>query len=67
MSSTALVAGLLELEREVLVSNKIYPEIPLKVEYRLTVRANVYSMNKTCFFPVSFPLSDLRPSTCVSG
>ncbi|MFI5422441.1 MAG: winged helix-turn-helix transcriptional regulator [Nitrososphaerales archaeon] len=30
---------MLELEREGLVAKKIYPEIPLKVEYALTIRA----------------------------
>jgi len=39
ISSTVLAARLLELEREGLVSKKIYPEIPPKVEYRLTPRA----------------------------
>ena len=39
ISSTVLAARLLELEREGLVSKKIYPEIPPKVEYRLTLRA----------------------------
>jgi DNA-binding HxlR family transcriptional regulator len=39
ISSTVLAERLLELEREGLVSKKIYPEVPLKVEYRLTVRA----------------------------
>ena len=34
-----LVDRLLELEREGLISKRIYPEIPPKVEYRLTVRA----------------------------
>ena len=39
ISSTVLVHRLLELEREGLISKKIYPEIPPKVEYRLTARA----------------------------
>jgi DNA-binding HxlR family transcriptional regulator len=39
ISSTVLAERLLELEREGLVSKKIYPEIPPKVEYRLTLRA----------------------------
>ena len=39
ISSTVLAYRLLELEREGLVSKKIYPEIPPKVEYRLTIRA----------------------------
>jgi DNA-binding HxlR family transcriptional regulator len=39
ISSTVLAARLLEMEREGLISKKIYPEIPSKVEYRLTPRA----------------------------
>src|SRR2546428_13732620 len=39
ISSTVLADRLLELEREGLVSKKIYPEIPPKVEYSLTMRA----------------------------
>ena len=39
ISSTVLAARLLEMEREGLISKKIYPEIPPKVEYRLTARA----------------------------
>lgn len=39
ISSTVLAARLLELEREGLVSKKIYPQIPPKVEYRLTRQA----------------------------
>ncbi len=39
ISSTVLADRLLELEREGLVSKKIYAEIPPKVEYSLTVRA----------------------------
>ncbi|MGC1933306.1 MAG: helix-turn-helix domain-containing protein [Candidatus Nitrosopolaris sp.] len=39
ISSTVLADRLLELEREGLISKKIYPEIPPKVEYRLTLRA----------------------------
>src|ERR671919_2283622 len=39
ISSTVLADRLLELEREGLVSKKIYPEIPPKVEYRLTTCA----------------------------
>ena len=39
ISSTVLSGRLSELEQEGLISKKIYPEIPLKVEYRLTSRA----------------------------
>jgi DNA-binding HxlR family transcriptional regulator len=39
ISSTVLASRLLEMEREGLISKKIYPEIPPKVEYRLTGRA----------------------------
>ena len=39
ISSTVLSGRLLELEREGLISKKIYPEIPPRVEYRLTVQA----------------------------
>ena len=39
ISSTVLANRLLEMEREGLISKKIYPEIPPKVEYRLTARA----------------------------
>jgi DNA-binding HxlR family transcriptional regulator len=39
IGSTVLANRLSELEREGLVSKKIYPEIPPKVEYRLTFRA----------------------------
>jgi DNA-binding HxlR family transcriptional regulator len=39
ISSTVLAERLLELEREGLISKKIYPEIPPKVEYSLTMQA----------------------------
>lgn len=39
ISSTVLSNRLLEMEREGLISKKIFPEIPPKVEYRLTSRA----------------------------
>jgi DNA-binding HxlR family transcriptional regulator len=39
ISSTVLSERLLELEREGLVSKKIYTEVPPKVEYSLTTRA----------------------------
>src|ERR671914_3141860 len=39
ISSTVLADRLLELEREGLISKKIYPEIPPRVEYRLTARS----------------------------
>jgi DNA-binding HxlR family transcriptional regulator len=39
ISSTVLADRLLELEREGLITKKIYPEIPPKVEYSLTYRA----------------------------
>ena len=38
ISSTVLSQRLLELEREVLISKKIYSEIPVRVEYSLTPR-----------------------------
>lgn len=38
ISSTVLSQRLLELEREGLVSKKIYSEIPIRVEYSLTIR-----------------------------
>jgi DNA-binding HxlR family transcriptional regulator len=38
VSSTVLSDTLLELEHEGLVSKKVYPEIPLRVEYKLTGR-----------------------------
>ena len=39
ISSTVLADRLLELERDSLVTKKIYPEIPPRVEYSLTSRA----------------------------
>lgn len=39
ISSTVLADRLLELERRGLISKKVYPEIPPKVEYRLTPQA----------------------------
>jgi DNA-binding HxlR family transcriptional regulator len=39
ISSTVLSERLLELEREGLISKKIYPEIPPKVEYSITPQA----------------------------
>ena len=39
ISSTVLSDRLLDLEREGLLSKKIYPEIPPKVEYRITPQA----------------------------
>src|SRR5215211_4848379 len=36
ISSTVLADRLLDLEREGLISKKIYPEIPPRVEYRMT-------------------------------
>lgn len=38
ISSTVLSQRLLELEREGLISKKIYSEIPIRVEYSLTSR-----------------------------
>ena len=38
ISSTVLSQRLLELEREGLISKKIYSEVPIRVEYSLTVR-----------------------------
>jgi len=39
ITSTVLANRLSEMEREGLISKKIYPEIPPKVEYRLTTTA----------------------------
>jgi DNA-binding HxlR family transcriptional regulator len=39
ISSAVLSNRLLEMDREGLISKKIFPEIPPKVEYRLTERA----------------------------
>jgi DNA-binding HxlR family transcriptional regulator len=39
ISSTVLSDRLLELEREGLISKKIFPQIPIRVEYSLTIRA----------------------------
>ena len=39
ISSTVLSDRLLELEREGLISKKIYPEIPPRVEYRMIPQA----------------------------
>ncbi|MGB9168142.1 MAG: helix-turn-helix domain-containing protein [Nitrososphaeraceae archaeon] len=39
ISNTVLSDRLSELEREGLIAKKIYPEVPIKVEYRLTTKA----------------------------
>jgi len=39
ISSTVLAERLLELEREGLVTKKIYPEVPPRVEYSITPQA----------------------------
>lgn len=39
ISSTVLAERLLELEREGLVTKKIYPEVPPRVEYSMTLPA----------------------------
>ena len=39
ISSTVVSERLLELEREGLLTKKIYPEVPIRVEYSLTSRA----------------------------
>jgi len=39
ISNTVLSDRLSELEKEGLITKKIYPEIPIKVEYRLTTKA----------------------------
>jgi DNA-binding HxlR family transcriptional regulator len=44
ISSTVLSERLLELDREGLISKQIYPEIPPRVEYRLTTRARELEM-----------------------
>jgi DNA-binding HxlR family transcriptional regulator len=53
ISNTVLSDRLSELEKEGLITKKIYPEIPLKVEYRLTTKAKdlesiLQSLNKWC-------------------
>ncbi|MEO9363304.1 MAG: helix-turn-helix domain-containing protein [Nitrososphaera sp.] len=44
ISSTVLSERLLELEREGLVTKKIYPEVPPRVEYSLTAQAKELEM-----------------------
>ncbi|HET9774426.1 MAG TPA: helix-turn-helix domain-containing protein [Nitrososphaeraceae archaeon] len=39
ISNTVLSDRLSELEREGLIAKKIYPQVPIKVEYRLTTKA----------------------------
>jgi DNA-binding HxlR family transcriptional regulator len=39
ISNTVLSDRLSELEQEGLITKKIYPEVPLKVEYKLTTKA----------------------------
>lgn len=39
ISSTVLSERLLELEREGLINKKIFPEVPIRVEYSLTPRS----------------------------
>ncbi|HKU49218.1 MAG TPA: helix-turn-helix domain-containing protein [Nitrososphaera sp.] len=39
ISSTVLAGRLLELEREGLITKKIYPEVPPRVEYSMTPQA----------------------------
>jgi DNA-binding HxlR family transcriptional regulator len=39
ISNTVLSDRLSELEQKGLITKKIYPEVPLKVEYRLTTKA----------------------------
>ena len=53
ISSTVLSDRLSELEQEGLITKKIYPEIPLKVEYALTTKTKdleliLQSLNKWC-------------------
>ena len=53
ISSTVLSDRLGELEREGLITKKIYAEIPLKVEYKLTIKAKdlepvLQSLSKWC-------------------
>ena len=53
ISNTVLSDRLAELGREGLINKKIYPEIPLKVEYRLTTKAKdlepiLQSLSKWC-------------------
>ena len=53
ISSTVLSDRLSELEQEGLITKKIYPEIPLKVEYTLTTKTKdleliLQNLNKWC-------------------
>jgi len=53
ISNTVLSDRLSELEQEGLITKKIYPQIPLKVEYRLTTKAKdlepiLQSLSKWC-------------------
>jgi DNA-binding HxlR family transcriptional regulator len=53
ISSTVLSDRLSELEQEGIITKKIYPEIPLKLEYSLTTKTKdleliLQSLNKWC-------------------
>lgn len=53
ISNTVLSDRLYDLEKEGLITKKIYPEIPLKVEYSLTTKAKdlepiLQSLGKWC-------------------
>ncbi|MDP9288075.1 MAG: helix-turn-helix transcriptional regulator [Thermoproteota archaeon] len=63
ISSTVLAERLLELEREGLVTKKIYPEIPPKVEYALTIRAKELEVILKCCTSISI----LKCQPCVEA
>jgi DNA-binding HxlR family transcriptional regulator len=53
ISNTVLSDRLSELEKEGLITKKVYAEIPLKVEYRLTMKAKdlepiLHSLSRWC-------------------